>query len=58
MSLKHIEMVVFGKINHAGPQAEYIKSTNLYETCLPMHVIATKGKKKTRAYMANDSSVN
>lgn len=57
MSLKHIEMIVLVKINHAGPQAEYIKSTNMYETCLPMHVTATKGKKQGHT-RANDSSVN
>lgn len=57
MSLKHIEMVVFGKINPAGAQAEYIKSTNMYETCLPMHVTATKGKKQGHT-RANHSSVN
>lgn len=57
MSLKHIEMIVLVKINHAGPQAEYIKSTNMYETCLPTHVTATKGKKQGHT-RANDSSVN
>lgn len=57
MSLKHIEMIVLVKINHAGPQAEYIKSINMYESCLPTHVTASKGKKQGHP-RANDASVN
>lgn len=57
MSLKHTEMIVLVKINHAGPQAEYIKSTNMHESCLPTHVTTTKGKKQGHP-RANDTSVN